>query len=1199
MGLPMPPLRTIIKAFLPSTIRSQLIWGIALVHLLLMTFFVFDLVERQRDFLRKQSLEQTSSLTQTLAINSSSWVLANDVVGLAEIIHGIGQHRGVRSAMLIATDGQVLAHTDASRIGQYLTDKKSLALLTAAPEVWTIHAGGDLLDIAAPILSSTGKIIGWARIAQGQETITANLLGITRNGILYTLLAIGAGALLAVLLGTRLTSGLHRLLGVCKQIKDGRRDLRMDISGQDEVALLGKGLNSMLDAIIANETLILLNQQRLECLASIFQFQAANQQKLLDHALEQALHLSDSNLGYIYFYDEAEQEFSLNSWSRAAMQECTVTEPKTRYHLPDCGLWGEAVRQRKPILVNDYPAESPLKKGLPQGHVALRNYLTIPIFRDTHIVAVVGVANKGKDYDQDDISQLSLLMDAVWKLVERIRAEEDLRENRAMLQQILNTVPQSIFWKDKELRYLGCNRVFAQAVGLDDPAHIRDKTDFDLPWPREEAEAYRADDREVIDGKRTKSHIVEPLQQADGNRLWIDTTKVPLQNQDGNVYGVLGVYEDITERKQAADAVACSEQGLKDAQRIAHLGNWELDLSTNRLRWSDEIYRIFEIDQQTFGASYEAFLEAIHPDDRAAVNRAYTESRKNKVPYEIVHRLHMLDGRVKYVHERGETFSDPEGKALRSVGTVQDITEHKQAEQALAQATREWAAAMDATEDIIYLLDLNRCIIRGNKAFYRATSTTPETAIGRPIVEIIHPEGEATPCPVCRAQEEKHDLQFVMEPDDPDNPVGRPLEITVKMVRDQAEQPMSILMTLHDLTASRTELEEKASLETQLRQAQKMEAIGTLAGGIAHDFNNILSIIFGYTELALMDTDRENCRSHLEEVTKGAQRAKELVQQILTFSRKMEQQKHPLQISLVVKEALKMLRASIPTTIEIKHNILSDATVLADPTQIHQVMMNFCTNAYHAMRETGGTLSVSLSEVELGDDFTEAGLEPGRYLKLEISDTGCGIAPAIKEKIFEPYFTTKKQGEGTGLGLSVVHGIVKSHRGHITVESEEGKGTSIQVYLPVIEEKSAELQTPTAPELLDGNGEHILFVDDEEQIRGVTTAILSKHGYQVTTFANGTEALAEFNQHPEHYQLLITDMTMPSMTGAELARQVLALRPKIPIILCTGQSDLINREKALAMGIADYLSKPFKIQTILEAIRNALTKANRAHRTPL
>jgi PAS domain S-box-containing protein len=410
-------------------------------------------------------------------------------------------------------------------------------------------------------------------------------------------------------------------------------------------------------------------------------------------------------------------------------------------------------------------------------------------------------------------------------------------------------------------------------------------------------------------------------------------------------------------------------------------------------------------------------------------------------------------------------------------------------------------------------------------------------------------------------------------------------------LKDETGRIVHVAGLCEDITEHKRAEEEKQKLESQLRQAQKMEAIGTLAGGIAHDFNNILSIIFGYNQLAMVEKDPENRRRHLEELNKGAERAKELVGQILAFSRKGEQQKQPLQASLIVKEALKMLRSSIPTTIEIRPNIVSQALVLADPTQIHQVVMNLCANAYHAMRETGGILAVSLEEVRIaGEDYGYADLAPGNYLKLEVSDTGCGIDAKTQEKIFEPYFTTKKPGEGTGLGLAVVHGIVKSHHGHITVYSEPGKGTSFHVYLPLTEQLAVAKPDTTAPKELRGKGERILFVDDEKQIREVVAAILTKNGYQVTPCADGAQALAEFEKEPERFDLVITDMTMPSMTGAELTQKILALRPQTPIILCTGQSELINREKALAMGIRAYLHKPVLMETLLGEARKALEK---------
>jgi PAS domain S-box-containing protein len=429
----------------------------------------------------------------------------------------------------------------------------------------------------------------------------------------------------------------------------------------------------------------------------------------------------------------------------------------------------------------------------------------------------------------------------------------------------------------------------------------------------------------------------------------------------------------------------------------------------------------------------------------------------------------------------------------------------------------------------------------------------------------------------------------------PDGPL-RWIKAKAVPIRDETGRIWRVAGLWEDITERTLAEEEKIKLESQLRQFQKMEAIGTLAGGIAHDFNNILSIIFGFNGLAMMENDAEKRNRYLEELQRGAERAKELVMQILAFSRKAEQQKYPLQVSPIIKEALKMLRASIPATIAIKQNIVSTGMVLADPIQIHQVIMNLCTNAYQAMRETGGTLAVALKEVEIGpEEYGYANLTPGSYLKIEVSDTGCGVDPEIQEKIFEPYFTTKKPGEGTGLGLAVVHGIVKSHNGHITLYSEPGKGTSFHVYLPLTEEKGAELPVKETIADLTGKGERILFVDDEAQICAFAEQIFSKHGYQMTTFVNGVQALAEFQSHPGQFDLVITDMTMPQMTGAELAQKIFAIRPDIPIILCTGQSELINREKALALGVCAYLNKPVLQHDFLSAVRKALAQGNPPH----
>ncbi len=385
--------------------------------------------------------------------------------------------------------------------------------------------------------------------------------------------------------------------------------------------------------------------------------------------------------------------------------------------------------------------------------------------------------------------------------------------------------------------------------------------------------------------------------------------------------------------------------------------------------------------------------------------------------------------------------------------------------------------------------------------------------------------------------------------------------------------------------------EEKKELQAQLQQAQKMQAIGTLAGGIAHDFNNILFPIVGYTEMAMGDLSEESVtRRNLEEVLKAANRAKGLVRQILTFSRQSEQERKPLKIQPIIKEALKLLRASIPSTIEISQNIDKGCgAILADPIRIHQVMMNLCTNAYHAMREKGGVLGVTLAEVDIdsGDLGSNVDLKPGPYLRLTVSDTGHGIEHAEMERIFEPYFTTKGPGEGAGMGLAVVHGITRSHGGYITVYSEPGEGATFHVYLPRID-SSAIAPVTVSTEPTPNGKERILLTDDEEQIAHMVQQMLERLGYHVTARTSSVEALEAFRMQPEKFDLVITDQTMPNMTGAELAQKLMGIRPDIPIILCTGFSEVIPEEKARAMGFREYVMKPIVKSEMARIIRRVL-----------
>ncbi len=413
---------------------------------------------------------------------------------------------------------------------------------------------------------------------------------------------------------------------------------------------------------------------------------------------------------------------------------------------------------------------------------------------------------------------------------------------------------------------------------------------------------------------------------------------------------------------------------------------------------------------------------------------------------------------------------------------------------------------------------------------------------------------------------------------------GSPVLISLNLapVRDAEGKILYLIAMIQDITRNK-------QLENELRHAQKMEAIGTLAGGIAHDFNNILAGISGYVELAMMKASNQpEIRGYLSQIEKAAERAKELVRQILTFSRHSDAEKEPQDIAKIIDEALRLLRSTLPSSIVIKTYIKPANPVLAELTDVHQIVMNLCTNAYHAMKETGGTLKIGLWQQKLaGRKAGNAGVTPGVYVVLRVEDTGIGIKEEIISKIFEPYFTTKGKEEGTGLGLAVVHGIVKALKGAINVDSDLGKGTRFTVYLPALAHADAPVQKGNGEdieEFIHGDGRRIMFVDDEEMICEIFEAMLKQWGFSVDVFQDGTSALDAMEKEPGRWDLLITDMTMPGLNGAELIWKVRRIRPDIHVILCTGYSDMLTDEVIDGLALSAFLQKPVRRADIMAAI---------------
>ena len=712
----------------------------------------------------------------------------------------------------------------------------------------------------------------------------------------------------------------------------------------------------------------------------------------------------------------------------------------------------------------------------------------------------------------------------------------------------------------------------------------------------------------------SKSHSIERrIQLHDGTVRFVHWVNIPVLNEKGQWIEFQSIGRDITEIKQVAASLRTSQERYQSFIRQSHEAVYciEFDHPIDiTLPVEEQITLIYA--NAYIGECNQAMAAmhgALSPDNLTGQRLREVHGSRNILEHQEIFRKFIESGYHVYNFLAKEALADgsilyfqgnktgmvENGKLVRIWATQLDITEQRKAERALTESQKLLGTVLNAIPVRVFWKDSNLRYLGCNTAFAQDAGFTGEKdLVGKDDYAMVwHDQAE-----LYRADDvdviENGKTKLLYE-ESQTTPSGEQIYLlTSKLpLRSTDGSIIGVLGTYLDITQQKRAEEETRILQNQLTQSQKMEAIGTLAGGIAHDFNNILGAITGYTEIVNDYLPPGSIATeYLSKVLQASQRAASLVKQILAFSRQANIERIPLQPSLIVKEVIKLLRPSLPSTITFKLAIdPATSLILADPTQVHQILMNFCTNAFHAMEKTGGTLEIILKNTELSkvDLQRNPEIQPGLFVLLSVGDTGSGIGPEIRDKIFNPFFTTKEVGKGTGMGLSIVHGIVTSYGGFITCESELGQGTVFQVYFPAIEE--AIEPENNAVMVAPSGTERLLLVDDEEMLADLGKTVLERLGYNVTMFTSSLVAFSVFRNQPERFDAVITDQTMPGMTGTELSRQILQIRPDIPIILCTGYSSLVNKEQAKAEGVKGFIDKPMTQQAIATLLRKVLDES--------
>ncbi|BEQ13892.1 PAS domain S-box protein [Desulfoferula mesophila] len=775
---------------------------------------------------------------------------------------------------------------------------------------------------------------------------------------------------------------------------------------------------------------------------------------------------------------------------------------------------------------------------------------------------------------------------------ERQKAERALAESEKNFRTVFENAPEGMSLLNREQQFIEVNQRLCDILGYSEQ-ELLGKTFNEFTHPDDRQPSHERWDK-LISNKATRTGAEKRYIKKNGETLWVQISNTVLYDEQGNIKFIIGHLHDINER------IIYQRELIRERD----LSQKYLDTAGVILLALGKDGRIEMINRQgclLLGCEmneiigWDWFANFIPEDDRPRVRAAFDDimaGMLNLHAYEEG-RVTSLYGEQRHIRWFNTTIKDAEGNITGTLSSGEDITEKIQDRETINRL----AAIVESSQDAIFGKDLNGVITSWNAAAERIYGYTAAEVIGQS-TSLLIPEdrmGEVEYILATIKQGKAARIQETVRKCKDGSLID--MSLSVSPVEDGQGNIVGSATIAHPITEIKKAQQERQRLETQLRQAQKMEAIGTLAGGIAHDFNNILAVIMGYSGLVLDDLPPDSpAAESINTVIDAATRAKELTYQILSFSRQTEHQKVAMDLVPLIKESLKMLRATLPATIKLEQRLIpgDSGQVLADPVQIQQILMNLCTNAAQAMEDSNGILGVGLEMLDLDDVAVSGyvGLKPGNYLRLSITDTGMGIDEKDLERIFDPFFTTKDVGKGTGMGLPVVHGIVRDHGGFIAVESEPGRGTTFNVYLPVVAQ-GAPSEEPAVTQETPGGSESIAFVDDEPDLVDIGKRALSRLGYEVTCFTSSREALQAICANPDKYDLLVTDYTMPEMTGVQLAREVLEARPDIPIIICTGYPERLDTAADRGFKISELIMKPLVPSEISRVVRAVLDESKR------